>query len=140
MPMDTGRELLELQEQEAQELNPQAEGPNNQKSKSDNKPRIPLLERPRVRLAVQIASGIIALFLIVFLVFYIKLTRRIDSHLAVGPFASTTAIYATPRIVAPGDAMTPEDLARRLRRSGYSASSENPTGWFKESSDAIEIF
>jgi len=76
----------------------------------------------------------------VFTYYYSKYSRLIDQKLQVGPFANTSKIYATPEIVAVGDPATPEEIADKLRRSGYTESRGNPMGWLRVGKDEIEIF
>jgi len=73
--------------------------------------------------------------------YYIKYSRLIDQKLRAGPFAQTAKIFAAPRMVAVGDAVTPEEIAVELRRSGYSESRGNAIGSFHMRPDGgIEIF
>lgn len=86
----------------------------------------------------------LALFTIVgagaFTYFYAKYARVIDEKLRVGPFANTAKIYAAPESVSVGDALTPEDIAASLRRSGYNESRGNPVGYYQLHPTSIEIF
>src|ERR1035441_1890334 len=63
-----------------------------------------------------------------------------DEKLRLGPFANTAKIFAAAQSVAVGDALTPEDIAADLRRSGYGESRSNPDGYYQLHPNAIEIF
>ncbi len=56
------------------------------------------------------------------------------------PFANTAKIYGAPESVAVGDALSPADIAAQLRRSGYTESHSNPTGYYQIHPNSIEIF
>ena len=66
-----------------------------------------------------------------FTYFYAKYAQVIDQKLRAGPFANTAKIYAAPESVAVGDALTPEDIAASLHRSGYNESRGNPIGYYQ---------
>ena len=76
----------------------------------------------------------------VFTFSYARYSRLIDEKLRVGPFANSAKIFAAPESVAIGDGGSPEDIAGRLRRSGYSDSRHNPVGSFQLHPSSIEIF
>jgi penicillin-binding protein 1B len=85
-----------------------------------------------------------ALFVIVlmaaFLYFYARYSKVIDEKLAAGPFANNAKIFAAPESVGIGDAMTPDDIAAQLRRSGYSESRLNSIGYYQLGANEISIF
>jgi penicillin-binding protein 1B len=76
----------------------------------------------------------------VFTYYFAKYSRLIDQKLTAGPFANTAKIFAAPRVIAVGDAMSPADVAAALRRGGYSESRRNPAGSYRLRPDAIGIF
>jgi len=76
----------------------------------------------------------------VFTFFYAKYAKVIDQKLRAGPFANTAKIYAAPESVAVGDALTPEDIAASLRRSGYNEQRNNPVGYYQLHTNSIEVF
>jgi penicillin-binding protein 1B len=86
----------------------------------------------------------LALFTIVgvgtFTYYYAKYGRIIDQKLRAGPFANTAKIYAAPESVSVGDILTPDDIAARLRRSGYNESHGNPLGFYQLHAASIEVF
>ena len=80
-------------------------------------------------------------FVAVFAHYYTKYSRLINQKLTAGPFASTSKIFAAPRLVAVGDAMTAAEAVEELRRAGYSESHSNAMGYFQLRGDsAIEIY
>ena len=73
--------------------------------------------------------------------YYVKYSRLIDQKLRAGPFANTSKIFAAPRLIAVGDAITNAEIAAELRRCGYTESHGNAIGWFQMRPDGdIEIF
>lgn len=75
-----------------------------------------------------------------FTYFYVQYSHLIDEKLRAGPFANTSKIYAAPKVIGVGDAISPDEIVLDLRRAGYSDSRGNPMGWFNLRPDAIEIF
>ncbi len=76
-----------------------------------------------------------------FTYFYVKYSRIIDEKLRAGPFANTSKIYAAPKVIGVGDAISADDIVLALRRAGYRESRDNPMGWFNVRPDgALEIF
>jgi penicillin-binding protein 1B len=73
--------------------------------------------------------------------YYAKYSHLIDQKLRAGPFANTSKIFAAPRLLAVGDAITPEEIAEHLRQCGYGESRGNAMGRFHTRPDGgIEIF
>jgi penicillin-binding protein 1B len=75
-----------------------------------------------------------------FTYYYSKYSRLIDQKLRQGPFANTSKIFAAPRTLNVGDAISVEEVAAELRRNGYSLSERNPMGCYRERADGIEIY
>lgn len=75
-----------------------------------------------------------------FVVSYRHYSRLIDAKLRSGPFVTTSRIYAAPVAVGLGDAVTSDDIAAELRRSGYTEGRSNPLGYYNLRADAIEVF
>jgi penicillin-binding protein 1B len=125
-PMEPNMELLEPPVEDLETAGPPPPQPR-------------LLERPRVRLALKILAGIFIAGVVAFLIAYLKVAGMINRRLADGAFSSTVGIYSAPRQVAPGDPMTPQEIAERLRRSGYSTSPDNPLGWFVERPSSVDV-
>jgi penicillin-binding protein 1B len=92
----------------------------------------------------KIISGAILLVLLsgasIFTYYYIHYSHLIDAKLKGGPFVTTSRIYASPVAVGIGDAVTADEIAIELRRSGYTESRSNPAGYYNLRPDGIEIF
>jgi penicillin-binding protein 1B len=72
-------------------------------------------------------------------VFYVKYARLTDQRLKAGPFSSTAAIYAAPKIVRVGEPMRVDDLSAILHRAGADQNANNPGGWFRTTADSVEF-
>jgi hypothetical protein len=70
---------------------------------------------------------------------YLRLARMTDELLAEGPFSSSTDILAAPETIATGDALTPEGLAGKLERAGYSRSPHAGGNSYEMQSHAVQI-
>jgi penicillin-binding protein 1B len=75
-----------------------------------------------------------------FTYFYSKYSKVVNEKLVAGPFANTAKIFAAPRTIAVGDALSPADIALELRKAGYTESRGNVVGSYRVMSDAIEAF
>src|ERR1017187_3381026 len=75
-----------------------------------------------------------------FIYFYARYSKVIDEKLAAGPFANNARIFATPESVGVGDAISPNDIAAELRRSGYNEARGNTIGYYQIRPNEIEIF
>ena len=65
----------------------------------------------------------------------------VDQRLAQGPlFSSNAQIYAAPQEVRPGQRLTAESIAARLRRAGYNSDGEgSQLGSFQQNGESISI-
>ena len=90
---------------------------------------------------VVIMGGALSTILLMgaFIYFYARYSKVIDEKLAAGPFANNARIFAAPESVGVGDAMSPNDIAAELRRSGYSESRGNPIGSYELRPNEITI-
>ena len=70
---------------------------------------------------------------------YSKYTSLVAEKLR-GPFANSAKIFAAPESVAVGDVSSPEDIAANLRRSGYTESRSNPSGYYQRAPNSIDVF
>jgi penicillin-binding protein 1B len=70
---------------------------------------------------------------------YAKYAKLTDRTLKAGVFANTVNVYAAPEHVRTGDEGSPGELIEDLRRSGYSESPGNRTGWFRLSGTSVEV-
>ncbi len=77
---------------------------------------------------------------ITFAVEYHQYAGLVDERLAQGPlFASTAQIFAAPQEVRPGQHLSAEAIAARLRKAGYAEEQGNTLGSYALSGDAISI-
>src|SRR4051812_39990196 len=95
---------------------------------------------PTGRIVIILFSLFVIVGLGAFTYFYARYARIIDGKLRAGIFANSAKIFAAPESVAVGDAITPNDIATDLRRSGYTESRGNPVGYYQIHSNSIEIF
>ena len=99
-----------------------------------------LILGPTGRIFIILFSLFVIAGLGTFTYFYARYARIIDEKLRAGVFANSAKIFAAPESVSVGDAMTPNDIATDLRRSGYTESRGNPMGYYQIHSNYIEIF
>jgi penicillin-binding protein 1B len=100
-----------------------------------------VLLSPAGRIAIGVSAGLALVLVITFAFYYVRYSRLIDHKLRVGPFQSTSMVFAAPRVVSVGDELTPEEIISQLRRSDYSESSANRMGWYHLRADrAVEVF
>ena len=97
--------------------------------------------RPAGRIILGVTGALALIFLGVFTYYWVKYSRLIDRKLRLGPFQSTSMVFASPRAVSVGDEMRPAEIIAQLRSSGYGESSGNRMGWYHRRADgAVEIF
>jgi penicillin-binding protein 1B len=95
---------------------------------------------PAVKIAFACAVALLLIFVSVVIFFYLKYARMTDETLARGPFPDLSLLYAAPAAVVVGDSGTPEEIAGRLRQSGYAEDEQRDRmGWFHIRPDAISI-
>ena len=70
---------------------------------------------------------------------YLRLARMSDHLLAEGPFSSSTDILAAPETIAVGDALTPEGLAGKLERAGYTGAPLSAEKSYAMQAHAVQI-
>lgn len=110
-------------------------------SEPQNEPRSPgFFERREGRLLAAWLLAIFGIGIFIFGFFFIKYALMIDKRLAEGAFSNTISIFTASRTIAAGDSYTLEEVAARLRQSGYSLARSNPMGWYNVRPNAIEIF
>src|SRR5581483_949186 len=91
------------------------------------------------KIAGGILLGLFAIAVTGTCVAYVRLSRMADTRLADGPFSSSIDIYTSPETLWPGDPIAKEDLARKLERSGYSHTVNDPNGWFSMEPNGVLI-
>ena len=121
--------------------------PEEKTGKQKMKLRIPrgsgftrLILGPTGRILIILLSLFAIAGLGAFTYFYASYARIIDEKLRAGVFANSAKIFAAPESVSVGDAMTPNEIAADLRRSGYTESRGNPIGYYQLHPNSIEIF
>ncbi len=124
-----------------------AEAPPDKGKKKERKVRVPKNAR-LVRFFLHPAGKILLVLAAVslltgcgaFIYFYKQYSKLIDARLRGGPYTATSRIYASPRTIGVGDAMTPSDIAAELRRAGYSENRNDSIGSYTIRPDSIDIF
>jgi penicillin-binding protein 1B len=97
--------------------------------------------RPAGRIILGVSGALALILLGVFTYYWVKYSRLIDRKLRLGPFQSTSMVFASPRGVSVGDELRPAEIIAQLRSSGYGESSGNRMGWYHRRADgAVEIF
>jgi len=92
-------------------------------------------------------KGLIGLLLLTFLAatgifvyYYVRFSRLIDARLSGEIFANTSLVFAAPTEVRVGQALSPEELAARLRRALYAeAPGDSEVGTYKLAGAHLEI-
>ena len=143
----TGPQLIAVPTVVMRELQVVATKTEEKTGKQKMKLRIPrgsgltrLILGPTGRIFIILFSLFVIAGLGTFTYFYARYARIIDEKLRAGVFANSAKIFAAPESVSVGDAMTPNDIATDLRRSGYTESRGNPVGYYQIHSNYIEIF
>ncbi len=87
-----------------------------------------------------IAAGAIAASMVVAVLYvYAQYAKLVSERLAGGSLQTSSAIYAAPRVIGPGDELTRQQIISHLQRAGYTEASDNRTGHYRIAGDGIEI-
>jgi penicillin-binding protein 1B len=121
-------------------INPETEPEQPAQVPPEQPPRTPATMRPWYTTTIARVSFIVCACLAIFICCYVKFARMTDQKLRNGVFAGTLNIFAGPRTVAVGDRLSLADAVLYLQENGYSASRNNPVGWFEERPGAVAIF
>ncbi|MEO7651563.1 MAG: PBP1A family penicillin-binding protein [Bryobacteraceae bacterium] len=70
---------------------------------------------------------------------YSRFTKQIDAKLVEAPFSQTLNIYAAPRTVFAGEAVTLEEIVVSLRQSSYAETPGSPAGSFHVVGNVLRI-
>jgi penicillin-binding protein 1B len=98
-------------------------------------PRDPVLRAALVAFLILAVS-----FTVLFSYYYIKYDRIIEKRFRSPVFANAAKIYALPKTVRAGEQIEVKEIAKELRRAGYSEEEGQSTlGTFRLSKDGIEI-
>ncbi len=100
-----------------------------------------LLPRDPVVRAVLIVFVSLALLVVgTFSYFYVKYDRVIVKRFSSPVFSNSAQIYATPKVVRPGQAFPARSIAAELKHAGYSEKGEpSPMGSYRLLTNGIEI-
>ena len=94
--------------------------------------------------AGKVLLGLMIVFLLtgsgVFIYYYLKYAKVIDTRLNGGPNTATSRIFAAPNAVGIGDSSSPGEIATALRHAGYNENHKNTTGYYALKPDSIDIF
>src|SRR5882672_336112 len=96
----------------------------------------------KVRFTISILLLAVLLLSVFFIHSYRSYAKIVDARLAHGYLVSRAGIYAAPRILRPGQKLSPEGLAAVLRRAGYVESDDASEIWngsFSVAEAAVEI-
>src|SRR5437870_513806 len=77
-----------------------------------------------------------------FAFYYIRYQKLIDQKMAGPVFANSSKIYAIPRALYPGYAITRDQIIGELRKTGYSEESEkgeSKLGTYHAASKGVEV-
>jgi len=85
------------------------------------------------------AGLIVATTVGAFLYVYIQYAKLVSERLAGGSLQTSSSIYAAPRVIGPGDALTAQQLIGYLHRAGYSQAIDNRIGHYRSTHEGIEI-
>lgn len=95
---------------------------------------------PAVKITLICALALLLIFVSVLTVYYLKYAKMTDQALARGLFPAPSLLYAAPSSVVVGDPGSPEEIAARLRDSGYAEDEQRDRmGWYHLRPDAISI-
>ena len=89
--------------------------------------------------AVGVLLGFIT-FIGIFVYYYVRFSRLIDARLSGEIFNNASLVFAAPTPISVGQAGSPEEVARHLRRALYAeGSGASPVGDYTVEKDRIEI-
>jgi penicillin-binding protein 1B len=100
--------------------------------------------RPAVRVAAAVALALGTALLGVFAYYYVQFERLVENRMRGQIFNNASKIYAIPRTLRAGEAMSPGELADYLRNAGYRDTDEAEQGGFrlgtfKTFPDSVEV-
>ena len=74
-----------------------------------------------------------------FLYVYLHYARMIEDKLGDGGMRTNSSIYASPKLVEPGDALSTNALITHLQAAGYTDRTDNPIGWYRTVAHGVEV-
>ncbi|MCZ6515395.1 MAG: PBP1A family penicillin-binding protein [Acidobacteria bacterium] len=95
--------------------------------------------------AIRVGLASLLLFLVVsagiLTYFYFRFSRAIDARFSGDVFNRTATVFAAPYRIRPEQELTPDDVARRLRRAGYSEEEDrSPLGYYRVGEDFVQVY
>jgi penicillin-binding protein 1B len=101
---------------------------------------VPLPRDPVVRAILIVFLMLAVLVVGTFSYFYVKYDRVIVKRFSSPVFSNSARIYATPKVVRPGQAFPARSIAAELKHAGYSEKSDqSPMGSYRLLTNGIEI-
>ncbi|HWG36537.1 MAG TPA: transglycosylase domain-containing protein [Terriglobales bacterium] len=97
------------------------------------------LAHPAGRILLTCACAAFVAGGVIFIHFYNVYASVIDARLSEPIFNQTSIVFAAPKEITTGEALTPDQLIRWLRAAGYSEDQSSPVGTFTTSGDMIAI-
>jgi penicillin-binding protein 1B len=82
---------------------------------------------------VLVAGGALLLHL------HFKYSQLVADRLGSGSLRTSSAIYAAPRLIAPGEVMSAAQLISHLQRAGYTETVGNKVGHYRRTGQGVEI-
>ncbi|MBC8165020.1 MAG: PBP1A family penicillin-binding protein [Bryobacteraceae bacterium] len=87
-----------------------------------------------------VVSGVLFLAVSALLLnLYTQYSRLITERLGSGSLRTSSAIYAAPKLIGPGESLTPVQLVAHLQRASYTEAADNKVGHYKATRDRVEI-
>ena len=74
-----------------------------------------------------------------FVFLYISYARLINHRLGNGSLRTSSSIFASPKLLATGEQISPAQLIAHLQRASYTEAADNKTGHYARTSEGIEI-
>ncbi len=95
--------------------------------------------------AIRVGLASLLLFLVVsagiLTHFYVRFSQAIDARFSGDVFNRTATVFAAPYRIRPEQELTPDDVARRLRRAGYSEEEDrSPLGYYRVGEDFVQVY
>ncbi|TAN22630.1 MAG: penicillin-binding protein 1A [Acidobacteria bacterium] len=97
------------------------------------------LARPSGRVLLALVFAVFVACGVAFIHYYNFYAEIIDARLASPIFHPSSLVFATPKVVAVGENLTPQQLSNWLTAAGYAAREASPVGTFLVSGDSVRI-
>src|SRR5687767_14539648 len=80
-------------------------------------------------------AAVIVLCFAVFSYFYVSYAMLIEDKLGAGGIRTNSSVYAAPRLLTAGEAISEIELITRLQKAGYTESPTNKAGYYRRTPD-----